>query len=146
MKKAWVLLILGFLLVGCGKANSNDTNIDGSGIVAGEITAALKETSPLVFQYEVKNQTEKEVKLEFSSSQRIDYSVETPKGEQIYLYSSLTMFLAVLGEETIKQGEFLSYEIDLHELDLKTGDYLLKVWMTPKDGKVYQITKEFTIK
>ncbi|WP_338448672.1 BsuPI-related putative proteinase inhibitor [Niallia oryzisoli] len=146
MKKAWVLLILGFLLIGCGKANSNETNNDGSGIVAGKITAALKETSPLVFQYEVNNQTEKEVKFEFSSSQRIDYSVETDKGEQIYLFSSLTMFLAVLGEETIKQGESLSYEIDLHELDLKTGDYLLKVWMTSKDGKAYQITQEFTVK
>jgi len=146
MKKVWVFLILGFLLVGCGKANSNDTNNDGSGIVAGEITAGLKETSPLVFQYEVNNQTEKEVKLEFSSSQRFDYSVETDKGEQIYLFSSVTMFLAVLGEETIMPGEALRYEIDLHDLDLKAGNYLLTAWLTPKDGKAYPVSKKFTVK
>ena len=97
-------------------------------------------------QYEVKNQTEKEVKLEFSSSQRFDYSVETKTGEQVYLFSSLAMFIAVLGEETVKPGEILSYEIDLHGLDLKAGDYLLTAWMTPKEGKVYQVTKEFTVK
>ncbi|WP_394236350.1 BsuPI-related putative proteinase inhibitor [Niallia oryzisoli] len=146
MKKVWVLLILVFLLVGCGKANSNDTNNDGSGIVAGEIRALLEETSPLVFQYEVNNQTEKEGKLEFSSSQRFDYSVETNKGEQIYLFSSVTMFLAVLGEEIIRPGEALRYEIDLHDLDLKPGNYLLTAWLTPKDGKAYSITKQFTVK
>ena len=136
-------MILVFLLAGCGTANknNNEAKSDGSGIIAGEVAAVLKETNPLIYQYEVTNQTEKEVTLEFSSSQRFDFSVETESGEQIYLYSSLTMFMAVLGEETIKQGETLRYEIDLHELDLKPGNYLLTVWMTPKEGKTYQSDK-----
>ncbi|KAA9028548.1 BsuPI-related putative proteinase inhibitor [Niallia endozanthoxylica] len=148
MKKAWILLVLGLFLVGCGAVNNNsdEQNSDGSGIVAGEMAAVLTETSPFVFQYEVKNQTEKEVTLEFSSSQRFDYLVETKTGEQVYLFSSVAMFMAVMGEETMKPGETLSYEVDLHELDLKAGDYLLTAWMTPKDGKAYQVTKAFTVK
>ena len=147
MRKRLILLFLGLMLAGCGTANqSNEPKSDGSGIVAGEVTAVLKETSPMIFQYVVRNQTEKEVKLEFSSSQRFDYSVETQPGEQLYLFSSLTMFMAVLGEETIKQGESLNYDIDLHELGLKAGSYHLNVWMTPKDGKAYLVTKEFTVK
>jgi Intracellular proteinase inhibitor len=114
-------------------------------MVTGDMVAILKEKSPLMFQYEVKNLIEKEVTLKFSSSQRYDFSVETETGEQIYLFSSVAMFMAVLGEEIIKQGETLRYDIDLHELDLKPGNYLLKVWMTPKEGKVYKVTKKFTI-
>ncbi len=148
MKKAWVLLVLGLFLVGCGAVSNNmdEPNSDVSCIVAGEMSAVLTETSPLVFQYEVENQTEKEVALEFSSSQRFDYSVETNTGEQVYLFSSLAMFMAVMGEETMKPGETLSYEMNLHELGLKAGDYLLTAWLTPKDGKAYQVTKGFTVK
>ena len=62
MKKVWILLLMGLFLVGCGTANKTaQSNSDGEGIVAGEMVAILKEDSPLVFQYEVKNQTEKEV-------------------------------------------------------------------------------------
>ena len=81
----------------------------------------------------------------FRALKRYDYSVETETGEQIYLFSSVAMFMAVLGEEIIKPGETLRYEIDLHELDLKPGDYLLKVWMTPKEGKAYEVTKKFSV-
>lgn len=146
MRKACILLLLGFLLVGCSTANKGvETNSDGSGIVAGEMVATLKENSPLIFQYEVKNQMEEEVTLEFTSSQRFDYSVETKEGEEIYLFSSVASFLQVVGEETVKQGETLSYDIDLRDLDLKAGRYILTAWMTPKDGKAYRVMKEFTV-
>ncbi|MCQ6276067.1 intracellular proteinase inhibitor (BsuPI) [Bacillus sp. V3B] len=147
MRKACILLLLGLLLVGCSTANNGvETNSDGSGIVAGEMVATLEEKSPLIFQYEVKNQTEEEVTLKFTSSQRFDYSVETKEGEQIYLFSSVTSFLQVLGKETVKQGETLSYEMDLRDLSLTTGRYTLTAWLTPKDGKAYKVTKEFTVK
>jgi hypothetical protein len=146
MKKVWILLLMGLFLVGCGTANKTaQSNSDREGIVAGEMVAILKEDSPLVFQYEVKNQTEKEVPLEFTSAQRFDYSVKSKEGEEIFLFSSVTSFLQIVGKETVKQGESLSYEIDLHDLDLQTDSYILTAWLTPKDGKAYQARKAFTL-
>jgi ABC-type molybdate transport system substrate-binding protein len=148
MKKLWMLLLLGLLITGCGTGNqvsNNDEDKGGAGIVAGEMAASLTEESPLIFQYEVKNQTEEEVTLEFTSSQRYDYSVKTKDGNEVFLFSSVAAFLQVLGEEKLKQGDSLTYEINLHELSLEKGEYILTAWMTPKNGKKYEVTKEFTV-
>ncbi|MBT2644704.1 intracellular proteinase inhibitor (BsuPI) [Bacillus sp. ISL-41] len=148
MKKLWMILLLGLLITGCGTGNqvlNNDEDKGGAGIVAGEMAASLTEESPLIFQYEVKNQTEEEVTLEFTSSQRYDYSVKTKDGKEVFLFSSVAAFLQVLGEEKLKQGDSLTYELNLHELSLEKGEYILTAWMTPKNGKKYEVTKEFTV-
>ncbi|MGV2941697.1 BsuPI-related putative proteinase inhibitor [Mesobacillus sp. LC4] len=148
MKKLLMVLLMGLLVTGCGTENqvsNNDQDQGGAGIVAGEMAASLTEESPLIFQYEVKNQTEEEVVLEFTSSQRYDYSVKTKDGKEVFLFSSVANFLQALGEETVKQGESLTYDIDLHELNLEKGDYILTAWMTSKDGKKYEVSKEFTV-
>ncbi|WP_081742118.1 BsuPI-related putative proteinase inhibitor [Mesobacillus boroniphilus] len=80
-----------------------------------------------------------------TSSQRYDYSVKTKDGKEVFLFSSVASFLQVLGEEKLKQGESLTYDIDLHELSLEQGEYTLTVWMTPKGGKKYEVSKEFTV-
>jgi ABC-type molybdate transport system substrate-binding protein len=148
MRKIWMIVLMGLLVTGCGTGNqvsNNDQDQGGAGIVAGEMAASLTEEKPLIFQYEVKNQTEEEVTLEFTSSQRYDYSVKTKDGKDVFLFSSVASFLQALGEEKVKQGEALKYEIDLHELSLEKGDYVLSVWMTPKGGKKYEIKKEFSV-
>ncbi|MBT2638638.1 BsuPI-related putative proteinase inhibitor [Bacillus sp. ISL-39] len=148
MKKLWMILLLGLLITGCGtgnKVSNNDEDKGGAGIVAGEMAASLTEESPLIFQYEVKNQTEEEVTLEFTSSQRYDYSVKTKDGKEVFLFSSVAAFLQILGEEKLSQGDSLTYEMDLHELSLEKGEYVLTAWMTPKDGKKYEVTKEFSV-
>lgn len=148
MKKLLMVLLLGLLVTGCGTGNqvsNNDEDRGGAGIVAGEMAAKMTEESPLIFQYEVKNQTEEEVTLEFTSSQRYDYSVKTKDGKEVFLFSSVASFLQALGEETVKQGESLTYDISLQELNLDKGDYILTVWMTPKGGKKFEVTKEFTV-
>ncbi len=152
MKKLVIIMLLGLLVAGCGTENQvsnnlKDDNKNGgsAGIVAGEMAPSLTEESPLVFQYEVKNQTEKEVTLEFTTSQRYDYSVKTKDGKEVFLFSSGAAFLQALGEETVKQGESLLYEIDLNELNLEKGEYILTAWMTPKDGKKFEAVKEFSV-
>jgi hypothetical protein len=148
MKITVLALLLAIIITGCGTGNKDagqNTNGSGNGIVAGGMVPTLLEKSPLVYQYQVKNQTEEVVILEFTSSQRFDYSVETKNGEQLFLFSSVASFLTVLGEEEVKQGEELKYEIDLNDLKLSQGEYVLTAWMTPKDGKMYTVSKEFTI-
>jgi hypothetical protein len=152
MKKLWIILLLGALLSGCGTENKvsrdepvNGTDKGGQGIVAGEMAASMTQQSPLIFDYEVKNQTEQEVTLKFTSSQRYDYSVKTKDGEEIFLFSSTAAFLQALGEETLKQGDSLTYVIDLKDLSLEKGDYILSVWMTPKQGPKYKVEKQFSV-
>ena len=152
MKKVWIILLLGILVTGCGTENrgSDDEPVNGNvkggqGIVAGEMAASMAEISPLIFQYEVKNQTEQEVNLKFTTSQRFDYSVKTKDGHEVFLFSSVASFLQALGEETIKQGEALTYKIDLKELALEKGEYTLTVWMVPQGGEKYAVTQEFTV-
>ncbi|WP_456273332.1 BsuPI-related putative proteinase inhibitor [Bacillus sp. AK031] len=110
----------------------------GQGIVAGEIAPSLTKTEDGRFVYTVKNQTEKEVTFEFTSSQRYDYAVKNA-GETIYLFSSTAAFMQVLGEETLAQGEELSYTFELPPEAKGKGD-TLEVWLTPKGGEKAKVS------
>lgn len=167
MKKWLLMLLMGVLLAGCGTGDAegdggNTTTGDGgsngngqeedaneSGEVAGELVPSISETGDLVFQYKVKNESDEEVKLEFSSGQRYDFAVETADGQQRFLYSSVAMFMQVEGEEILAPGDELVYDLDLkeHQLDtdLEAGDYLLKAWITTKDGNKFDVELEFSV-
>lgn len=149
-------LLLSFLILsGCGSGSGSGDTIseetvdktsgDNSGIVAGEVESSLTEVTPLEYEYKVKNQTKDTVTLEFTSSQRIDYSIATKTGKEIYLYSSTASFLAALGEEDILPGEDFTHKINLADLNLEKGEYTLTVWMTPKEGKQYEVHTEFSV-
>jgi hypothetical protein len=150
LKKLLVIFLSVMFMSACGAGNSEQTqgqgsDTNGSGIVAGEMVPSLAEKNPLLFEYKVKNQTESDVTLEFTSSQRFDFSVENDKGEEIYLFSSLASFLQAMGEETVKPGEELVYEISLQDIGLEKGEYTLNTWMTPKDGAKYKVKTKFTV-
>ncbi|WP_209120982.1 BsuPI-related putative proteinase inhibitor [Alkalihalobacillus sp. BA299] len=146
--KVLLLLVLAFMLSGCGLGNETtgqDPNSGASEIAEGGMAVSLMEKNSLIFNYEITNQSDEVVTMEFSSSQRIDYSVTTKDGKEIYLFSSVATFLQALGEEELKSGEKLEYVIDLNELNLEEGEYLLDVWMTPRDGTVYKVVKAFIV-
>lgn len=113
----------------------NSKEDGGQGIVAGEIEPSITKNENGQFVYTVKNQTEKEVTFEFSSSQRYDYAVKNSSGETVFLYSSAAAFMQVLGSETLAQGEELSYTIELPPGEDFEGATSLEVWLTPKGGK-----------
>ncbi|MDQ0253484.1 hypothetical protein J2S74_000856 [Evansella vedderi] len=160
MKKLLYLFILGLFLTGCGTGNGDNQTGDevttgeggnnaGNGAVTGELVPSIMEDGELIFVYTVSNQTEEEVTLEFSTSQRYDFSVETKDGEQVFLFSSVAMFLQVEGEEVLQPGDELVYEINLKEFqldeELEPGDYELKAWMTPKEGSMSEVSMDFTV-
>ncbi|WP_123039388.1 BsuPI-related putative proteinase inhibitor [Cohnella candidum] len=116
------------------------------GIWAGRLEPSLTATSDGKYTYSVKNQTERALKFEFTSSQRYDFAIKNDKGETVYLYSSLATFAQVLGEENLKQGESLSYDINVGELGLEKGTYILEAWLTPKDGTTGDISVPFIVK
>lgn len=146
------LLITMLIVVGCGDGHTSNNQQGGGnnpesdqGIVAGKMAPSITELSPLQYEYKVKNQTEKAITLKFTSSQRVDFSVSTMEGQELFLYSSTASFLSALGEESIAPGAEFKYKINLTELDLQKGEYLLTAWMTPEEGATYKITKEFTL-
>ncbi|PGT87684.1 MULTISPECIES: BsuPI-related putative proteinase inhibitor [Bacillaceae] len=146
------LLITMLILFGCGNGHTSENQQEGGNnsesdldIVAGDMVSSIIEISPLQYKYIVKNQTQETITLEFTSSQRVDYSVSTKEGQELFLYSSTASFLAALGEETIAPGEEFQYKINLTELNLQKGEYILTAWMTPEEGASFKITKEFTL-
>ncbi|WP_205207759.1 BsuPI-related putative proteinase inhibitor [Bacillus sp. P14.5] len=124
-----------------GENSEEDTKQDGGqGIVAGEIEPSITKNENGKFVYTVKNQTEKEVTFEFTSSQRYDYAVKDASGETVFLYSSAAAFMQVLGTETLAQGEELTYTIELPPGEDFKDATTLEVWLTPKGGKKAPIT------
>lgn len=151
MKKGLLILfLLCVVLTGCGVGNSANPSSGEEGHTGDDgsldIHSDLVEKKPAVFTYELVNNTTDVIEFDFTSSQRIDYSIKTKNKKELFLFSSVTVFLTVLGEEVLNPGEALTYDIDVGALQLEPGDYILTVWLTPKDGKQYEETKEFTIK
>lgn len=130
-----VLLILG--------ACTSDEKADDMGEKA--ILSKIEKTEDGKYLYNITNFTDSEVVFEFTSSQRFDYAIATKEGEQVYLFSSLAMFMQTLGEEKLASKKELSYEIDINELGLSPGDYTLEAWLTPKNGKEYLAKTIFSI-
>lgn len=152
MKKTFVFLLLLSFLGGCGgereveqvssSGKEEEVNVD---IVEEAVLAEINKVSPLSFQYKVKNESEKDLTLDFTSSQRFDYSINTLSGEEVFLFSSVSSFLQVVGKEVLSPGGELVYDIDIKDVGLSKGTYILTVWMTPTTGKAYRTSINFSV-
>jgi hypothetical protein len=151
LKKAFVFLLLLFFLGGCGSereveqvssGKEEEVNVD---TVEEDVLTKINEVSPLSFQYLVSNESEKDITLDFTSSQRFDYSIKTTKGEEIFLFSSVSSFLQVVGKEVLSPKENLVYDIDVKDVGLSKGTYTLTVWMTPATGKAFTASQDFSV-
>lgn len=151
MKKIFVFIIAIFILGGFGaereaepvvSSGKEEENMD---TVQGEVVSMLYEVSPLLFQYHVKNESGKEITLDFTSSQRFDYSIVNSNGEEVFLFSSVSSFLQVVGKEVLARGDQLTYDINVKDVELSKGKYTLNAWMTPRTGKVYRSSIKFSV-
>jgi hypothetical protein len=111
----------------------------------GDVMPSLVDLGNGKFRYKITNQTDKDITFQFTSSQRFDYAVKSENGEQLFLFSSVAQFLAVLGEETLKPGEELHYDIDLAELNLEKGKYILEAWLTPTSKEKYKVEMDYIV-
>lgn len=115
-------------------------------IAEGTVESSLKKSDEGIYLFTVKNQTEREIVMKFSSSQRFDFTVKSSDGKTVYQFSSVAMFAQAMGEETVKQGGELSYELNLNEAGLKKGTYTLEAWMTPEEKEVYKSSLNIEVK
>lgn len=120
-----------------------------NGIVAGDIQSTLfKKNEQIdiganVFTYEVKNQTTEVQNLTFTSGMEYDFKIHKKDGEEVYHFSILASFIQAIKEVELKQGESLSYDIEVPSLE--KGEYTLNVWLTPQAGESYHQNLDFQV-
>lgn len=151
MKLKTRLLFLTFMafclfLTACGTSDKG-TGAEGNKEMeeTGEMEPAVKEENG-VFRYTLANHTSEDVKFDFTSGQRVDFSLSNGAGEQVFLFSSVSMFTQALGEESVAAGDQLSYDLEVPELDLAPGTYTLEAWLTPEEGPVFEAETDYQVK
>lgn len=144
----WLLLLMAALmLAACGTESDNlpEDPESGGEIIEGEVTSTIEETGNGTYRYTVKNDTQEAVTFNFTSGQRYDFTLTDEQGNEVFRMSSVSMYTQALGEEILRQGEELQYEIQVPEANLEPGTYTLEVWMTPTQGANYPAEIEHTI-
>lgn len=102
------------------------------------------DTDKKVFKYTIKNETDKEQKLSYTTSQRYDYEIKNEDEEIIFKYSKERIFMQVLGDVILSPNEEKSYEISIPPLD--EGKYTLTVFATARHLAQSRKSIQFTVK
>ncbi|MCC6537187.1 MAG: hypothetical protein IT162_06530 [Bryobacterales bacterium] len=93
---------------------------------------------PLELRLTLRNSSPAPLVLDFTSSQRYDAVIRDAAGKDVYQWSAVRSFLAVLGREEIAQGERNYVEsIPLANLSgqaLPAGQYTIEAWITAGPG------------
>ena len=160
MKKQWkwivCISIASILLVGCGTSGASDPANGGSEtaedvpkdtkdvITKEQVSTDLKyEDGKYIFT--LKNITEHDVHLSFSSSQEYEYKIFDSEGEHIYTYSMDKTFLMATSEKTLLPGEEYVMEVDVEVLStLEKDTYTLEIWSTALDSEGLKSEIEIT--
>lgn len=121
------------------------TGSEPEGIVEGGIMPYVHDFGDGTLEYKLVNHTGNKVMFEFTSGQRIDYSVTKKDGQELYLHSSVSSFMQALGEEMLQPGDELVYNIDVTDLHLDKGEYLLEVWFTSTANQDYRIVMDYNV-
>jgi hypothetical protein len=127
------------LLSGCGTSDSsgdqkNTSQHQGGGIVAGKIETWIdheQQGDTIHFTFHLKNQTEHVKTYHFNTGQRFDFVIKDEQGKVVKRFSEGKMFTQVLGEETLKQGDTLTYQAKVS--GLRQGKYTVRFWLTAKE-------------
>lgn len=157
---AFLVLLVALLLAACGTQQGEDTEnqpeepeTEESGTIdestgddtEGKMEPDIEHVNDNVYRYTLVNQTGEPHTFEFTSSQRYDFSLKNESGKEIFLFSSVSVYLQALGEETLDQGDNLSYEFEIPQLELEPGTYELSAWLTPRQGGTYKVTTEHVV-
>lgn len=157
---AFLILMAALILAACGSGQENDTENSSEepaieepdtndettgGSTEGEMEPDIKQVNDKTYRYSLVNETGESQTFEFTSSQRYDFSLANEDGEEVFLFSSVSVYLQALGEETVDQGDELSYEFEIPPLELEPGTYELTAWLTPRQGETYEVSTEHVV-
>ena len=145
---AFILLALALFLAACGTSGSEEPDMgngSSNGVVEEEVTALLEQMDSNLYRYTVNNQTDESMTFKFTSGQRYDFTISNEEGEELHRESAVSMYMQALGEETLEPGDTLEYEFEIPPLELESGVYQIKAWLTPEEGPQYEAETEHTV-
>lgn len=145
---ALLFLTLAIFLTACGTSSTAEPDIaNGSseGVVEDEVIALLEKMDNNLYRYTVSNQTDEAVTFEFTSGQRYDFTLSNEVGDEVFRLSSVSTYMQALGEEMLEPGDKLEYEFEVPQVELESGVYTLKAWLTPKEGSKFEMETDYTV-
>jgi hypothetical protein len=117
------------------------------GIVAGTLQPSLtyekKDDGHYVFTFTVKNQTEHEQKITFTSGQKYDYILYRD-GKKVTQFSEGKVFIQIYQEHVLKQGEELAFTETIGPLP--KGHYTIEWWLADRNWPNAKATLTFEVK
>lgn len=115
-------------------------------IVAGTLQPSLtyqKQNGRYVFTFTVKNQTEREQTITFTSGQKYDYILYR-NGKKVMQFSDGKVFTQIYEKHVLKQGEELSFKETVPRLS--KGRYTFTWWLADRNWPNAKASITFTVK
>jgi hypothetical protein len=124
------------VLAACGQKNEVKENETKDAKEKSAITATIKRGEKAnVFVYTIKNNTGKDIELNYSSGQVYDFIIDKD-GKEFYHFAADQMFTQSLKKVTLKNGDELTYNLRNPKM-IGLGNYTVTAWSTAKElGKV----------
>lgn len=103
----------------------NDSEVINEDIISTEL-----DFSDGFYTFTLKNISDKDVDLTFSSTQEYEYQIKDDTGNVVYTYSMDKMFGQMIVEKTLTAGEEYRIDVDVDIFSsLEAGTYTLEVWL-----------------
>lgn len=134
------ILLIGLFVAGCSKESETE-KVTESEVVSSALVAKGEN-----YEFVITNNTKEKVELNFASGQRFDFQILNKNKEIVYHLASVSMFTQDIGQEVIKPKKELSYEINLTNLGIEPGEYVLVSWLTATENEDFRSTVNISIK
>ncbi|KGP71092.1 BsuPI-related putative proteinase inhibitor [Pontibacillus yanchengensis] len=118
--------------------------------------SANAKTEQVTFDFSLKNTTDKDVELGFSSGQQYEIVVKNAKDEEVYRYSQGKAFTEALTSKKVKAGESVAWKqawnYKKEDKRVEPGKYTAEITLVPNkingktiEAKPFQQTVEFEV-
>lgn len=138
------VVVAALVMAGC--AGSNGGPAEASGGMKADVAATLevKVSEPSVrLVLHVTNTGEDPLELSFATSQRYEFVVEEPSGEEVWRWSEGMAFLQALSEATLAPGESWDMEA-VWDPGSRSGEYVARGMVTAR-GEAIEQTATFEL-
>ncbi len=126
-----LIVLLAYLLI-LSPGLGDDRGL-GASLAADKAVYGPGEAIRLTF--EVVNEGESPLRLEFTSMQRFDFAIEDASGTELWRWSDGRAFGQALGEEVLgSERPMLSYDA-IVEGAFPAGNYRVRAWLTDTSGR-----------